>query len=379
MIRIVIIVSILLVVVFALPTPLLAQQNACWGVSGCADEDWWPVQLAEYTALYGGPAPCSWSPPYGNAPYHDSFWAPAYSGGPLRLILCGECIKAGCGSVPPPPPITPPADSYAETGIGCHAPCTAGEPINLASGNTFIQQTDIRVPGLGGGMALDRVWNSMWPTSQSGANYGLFGPNWCSTFEERVFVGNDGTMKYARADGSFWSFQLTNQPQWQVVAPANGGATLAPGSTYWTLTFNNGEKRLFDNVLGSLLAIVDRNGNTTQLSYGVLGRLVTVTDAASRHLYFTYGNNSFPQQVTAITSDVGISLSYAYDQQGRLTMVVKPDGTTVSFEYNSQSLITAVKDSEGKILEAHTYDSSGRGLTSSRANGVETVTVSYPQ
>jgi hypothetical protein len=40
-------------------------------------------------------------------------------------------------------------------------------------------------------------------------------------------------------------------------------------------------------------------------------------------------------------------------------------------------LISSVTDSNGKILEAHTYDNSMRGLTSSRANGVDAVTVSY--
>ena len=29
----------------------------------------------------------------------------------------------------------------------------AGAPISLASGNTYIQQTDVRIPGLGGGLA----------------------------------------------------------------------------------------------------------------------------------------------------------------------------------------------------------------------------------
>jgi YD repeat-containing protein len=62
-----------------------------------------------------------------------------------------------------------------------------------------------------------------------------------------------------------------------------------------------------------------------------------------------------------------------------LAQVTKPDQTTVSFTYNSQSLITAVTDSQGKTLESHTYDSLKRGLTSSRANGVDAVTISYPQ
>ena len=33
---------------------------------------------------------------------------------------------------------------------------------------------------------------------------------------------------------------------------------------------------------------------------------------------------------------------------------------------------------EGVSLEAHTYDTQGRGLTSNRANGVDSVTLTYP-
>jgi YD repeat-containing protein len=83
--------------------------------------------------------------------------------------------------------------------------------------------------------------------------------------------------------------------------------------------------------------------------------------------------------VSSVTSDVGITLSYAYDGQGRLTQVTKTDNTVISFVYDTQNRITAVKDNEGKILESHTYDPLGRGLTSSRANGVDAVTVTYPQ
>jgi YD repeat-containing protein len=126
-----------------------------------------------------------------------------------------------------------------------------------------------------------------------------------------------------------------------------------------------------------LVSIIDRNGNATQLSYDSSSRLTTVTDPAARHLYFSYPDGS-SQLVSSVTSDFGISLSYTYDTQGRLTRVTKPDNTTVSFEYDAQSMITAVRDSDGKLLESHTYDALGRGITGARANGVESVTVTYP-
>lgn len=76
---------------------------------------------------------------------------------------------------------------------------------------------------------------------------------------------------------------------------------------------------------------------------------------------------------------MGLSLAYTYDTQGRLIRVTNPDNNTISFDYDTQSNIIAVRDSEGKILESHTYDAFGRGLSSSRANGVDSVTVTYQQ
>ncbi len=279
------------------------------------------------------------------------------------MVLC-EIWTANC---PPPAP--------KEPCLACAA-AAAGKPINLATGNTYIEQSDIRVPGLGGGLSLARTWNSAWPATQIASSIGMFGPNWRSTYEERVFVGSDSYIRYARGDGSYWAFGYGSGGL-VTVAPANVNATLTAGNTYTTLTFQNGEQRHFDNTSGSLIAIVDRNGNTTQLSYDSLGRLVTVTDPASRHLYFAYTNPSFTLQVSSITSDIGITLSYAYDVQGRLSQVTQQDSTTLTFAYDSQSRITSVTDQNGKIIESHTYDSSSRGLTSSKAAGVEAVTVTY--
>ncbi len=251
----------------------------------------------------------------------------------------------------------------------------ASNPISLATGNTYIEEADLRIPGLSNGLTLSRTWNSQWPSSQMASQVGSFGPNWRSTYEERVFLGSDGYLRYARGDGSFWSF-AAGGTGWVTVAPGNAGATLAQGGTYWTVVLKNGEQRHFDINSGSLTAIIDRNGNTTQLTYDGLNRLVTVTDPASRHLTFTYASSS-SYLVTGVSSDVGLALTYAYDGQNRLSQVTKPDQTTLTFQYDSNSMITAVLDANGKVLESHTYDSSRRGLTGSKANGVEAVSISY--
>ena len=253
---------------------------------------------------------------------------------------------------------------------------SAGNPINLTNGNTYIQETDIKLAGLGGGLNLVRTWNSMIPSDEIAYQSGMFGLQWRSTYEERVFSGSgeaSGDIGYLQSDGGIWYFYNGS-----LVSPKNEYATLSGNGSTWTITFHDGSKKIFSNTSGSLTSIVDRNGNITNLTYDLAGRLTTVTDPASRHLYFTYQNGS-SLLVTSVTSDFGVSTSYSYDSQGRLTQVTEPDQSTLSFQYNSQSLISSVLDSNGVVLESHTYDSLGRGLTSSRANGVDAVTVSYPQ
>jgi YD repeat-containing protein len=252
----------------------------------------------------------------------------------------------------------------------------------LATGNTDITQTDISVPGLGGGLVLTRTWNSRLPAIQN-AFSGMFGLNWRSNYEERlVFSSPDGYLKFAQGGGAVWSFGTAvvggSFLTYRTAAPANDATTIGTGDTYYTLVAKSGEKKTFDNISGALLSIADRNGNTTTLTYDSTNRLITVADAAGRHLNFSYLSPTSPL-VSTVTSDVGITLSYQYDPQGRLTLVTKPDNTTVSFEYDAQSRITAVRDADGKLLESHGYDALGRGLTSSRANGVDSLTVTYPQ
>src|SRR5882672_7223988 len=308
--------------------------------------------------------------------WNSMLWNPNL---PSSLVVCDDGIPFGSVGVVVTPLCGPPANAAQDICLSC---MKAGAPINLSSGNTYIIESDVSVPGLGGGLQLSRTWNSMLPSWQSSYAF-MFGINWRSSYEEHLITtSGDGYVKYLRADGSVWSFAIstTGAPNvYKAAAPASDTTTtITNGSPSWTLTAQSGEKRLFDATSGVLKSIVDRNGNATQLAYDGSNRLTTVTDPASRHLNFTYVSPT-SNLVSTVTSDVGLTLSYTYDGQGRLTQVTKPDNTTISFVYDAQNKITAVKDSDGKILESHTYDPMGRCLTSSRANGVDSVTVSYPQ
>src|ERR1700691_2106611 len=129
----------------------------------------------------------------------------------------------------------------------------AGSPVNLATGNTYVTQQDIKLPGLGGGLTRARTWNSVLRSSLS--SVGLFGPNWRSTYEERIYIDDDNTVAYVRGDGSVWNFvagssqTFTPPPPpntlgtFPPIAPANLTASLFEASAAWTLILQNGEQR----------------------------------------------------------------------------------------------------------------------------------------
>ena len=277
--------------------------------------------------------------------------------------------------------------SYACAPLGddvCPTCPYGGGPIALSTGNTYIDEIDVRVPGLSRGLSLNRVWNS-----RSAYSQGMFGNGWRSSFEEKVFVGNQNYIDYWKSDDSIWSFGYvggdpagSGDALYWIAAPSNAGATLQwtkrddPAQSFWTLTLKDGEKRIYNEEKKYLVSISDRNGNATTLTHDSLDRVSMVADPGGRHLYFNYGPSG--NLVQTVTTDFGISLTYTYDAQHRLTQVTYPDNTFKTFEYDANSFITAVKDSQGKILESHTYNTCGQGLTSSRSGGVEAITVAYP-
>jgi len=252
----------------------------------------------------------------------------------------------------------------------------ASNPINLMNGNTWIPQQDYSLPGLAGGIVMERTWNSMWQSSSYIELTGMFGHSWRSTFEERMQYIDPNHTKYWRADGSSWLFNYVGNG-WILEAPLNQHASLTfdSSTTLYTLSLNDGTQKIFTSA-GYLTRIIDRNGNTTAVTYDASNRISQVTDPAGRILIFNYPDQS-TRQVQSIQDSVGVIATYAYDSSARLLSTSYADGSAINYNYDSNSLITSVTDQNGKLLEGHTYDASRRGLSSQQANGVGNVSVAY--
>ena len=76
---------------------------------------------------------------------------------------------------------TPVVENGSNLGPCKQCQARAGAPINVTSGNVWVQQRDYRLPGLGGGLELARTWNSLLQSAGPPSLAGMFGRGWRST------------------------------------------------------------------------------------------------------------------------------------------------------------------------------------------------------
>ena len=269
-------------------------------------------------------------------------------------------------------------DQSAELGPCTQCQAQAGAPINVITGNTWIQQQDYVLPGLGGGIELTRTWNSTWSNNRPPKQVGMFGDGWTSTYEENLSHSGAG-LTYWSGAGTAWTFFFNSSTgTYTLSSPSDARGTLVFDSTLnqYTVTLKDGTKRVFDSN-GRLLKVLDRNANTTSLAYDSPGRLSTVTDAAGRTLTFAYADLANVNQVTTLSDAVGTIATYTYAPNGVLSSVIYTDSSGFNFTSDASNLITNVTDPGGKTIESHSYDSMRRGLSSAEANNVRSVSISY--
>ncbi len=312
-----------------------------------------------------------------------TFYFSAYNGANATVndtvtVSWGVNLSAPLAITPVQSYQVPPPNDPGAGGRCLHCEQNGGpmgaQPINFANGNTWITQQDYFMPGLAGGLTLTRTWNSLWPLTSPPEQSGIFGDSWRSSFEERIQTLTS-QVKYWRGDGSALFYNYNSGTfTYDLVAPIDDQTTLSfNGATnHWTVTLKDGTQKIFNNA-GYLTSIVDLNGSTTTINVDAANqnRIASITDASGHVLTFNYANTAFPRLCTSITDSVGTFSQYSYDSSGRLYLVQYPDGSQYNFQFNdpnSNTLISLVTDSQGKTIEAHTYDSQRRGVTAQQAN-----------
>ncbi|HEX6984652.1 MAG TPA: DUF6531 domain-containing protein, partial [Planctomycetaceae bacterium] len=256
-----------------------------------------------------------------------------------------------------------------------------GDPVDVANGNMYRDETDLALPGIGLPVAFARRYNA-----QSAADVG-FGVGWTHSFSDSLRwedADKDGDVDvvWTAAKGERYVFKLQNGAY---VNPPTLFGTLSAAGGLWTYEEKDGVRRTFERFgdRARLSEIADRNGNKLKVSYDARGRIATVTDVTPGRppaVKLTFGYAQANRQTVTdafgrtwlydfrTLSDgrrhlvrvespsdhrtaAAVTL-YAYENgggklQGLMTRIVEPDGGAHTYTYYANGRAFEVTDAEG--------------------------------
>ena len=230
-------------------------------------------------------------------------------------------------------------------------PVNVGEPVNVTNGNMYLQETDYRLPGIGGGLEITRTYNSNKQTN------GLFGVGWSSMLDEAVVAYGNLLVRLNLPDGRAVYFKRgsVGAPFEPLPTLNFHGQIVKNVDNSYTLTFRDGSVHQF-NANGKLTSFADPNGNTITLTLNGSGNPTTITDASGRTVTLTYDGQN---QISSLSDSLGTIATYTRLSLGRLSTVTYADGSKFQFTYvitGNNIYLTTVKDALNNVLESHIYD-----------------------
>jgi RHS repeat-associated protein len=217
-----------------------------------------------------------------------------------------------------------------------------GKPVDCATGNETLSQTDLQVGGRGVGLDLTRSYNSQ--AAVAGVK-GLFGYGWTSSFSDHLILepavhlvslvtAGGATIPFSESGGSF-------------TAPASSQDKLSGSSEAgYTLTLPDQTQMRFQGSSGRLESVTDRNGNETKLAYNATsGLLETITDPAGRKLTLKENAEGF---VESAKDPMGHEVKYTYENETLATVTLPGEvSPRWSFKTDGSHQITEMTDGRG--------------------------------
>jgi len=244
-----------------------------------------------------------------------------------------------------------------DDGLSCSPSKAKGDPVNIATGNSFQEEADIPLsaPNLG---SFSRFYNSdtgYWTHSDS--DHLIIAKEAIS-----LFLSSGQQLLFTRADSV-------------AIPEASTLGSLVKVAQGWTYNSSQNSSITFDES-GALISKTAADGTLT--TYTTNGN----TTVAQNDKGFTY---SFTQDVhfqPTSLSYSGQSVSYTYGQFNQLTDVSSTRSgitTTRHYGYASASSLklTSITDERGVVFASWIYDDSGRVVTSSHANGADLMSFTY--
>ncbi|MGW0531454.1 DUF6531 domain-containing protein [Streptomyces sp. NPDC003032] len=249
-----------------------------------------------------------------------------------------------------------------------------GDPVDVATGQMFLDATDVTLPG-----TLPLVF-----TRRVASGYrsgGWFGPTWTSTLDQRLEVDEDGVvfvtedgmlLAYPHPEGPDAPVLPDGGPRWPLERLDDGGYRLTDPLTGHTRHFTPPDP---DDGVALLARVSDRHHNTIDFDYEADGAPVAIRHCGGYHLKLTVEDD----RVTALAlADDGTDITikrYGYTD-GDLTTVTNSSGRSLTFTYDHDRRITSWLDTNQSLYN-YAYDSRGRCVSQSGESGYLANTFSY--
>ncbi len=264
-------------------------------------------------------------------------------------------------------------------GLSCSIPmANAGNPINTGTGNKFQREVDY-IGGTATGLSLSRFYNSQQDVVT------IFGANWHSNWHRSITLTNTTTADLTRADGKVISFRKNNSGNW--IPDTDVMLSLSEfhenGTQIgWKLVTEDNSSEYY-TMLGNMVYVIDKAGNTTTLSYDANQLLTHVTGSFGHKLTFIYDDK---KRIVSVTQPDGAIIGYGYDTNNDLISVKYPGDAVRRYKYNEPAYtsstdlphsLTGIIDENGNRFASYTYDAQGRATTSEHADGSEKVSITY--
>jgi YD repeat-containing protein len=164
-----------------------------------------------------------------------------------------------------------------------------GKPVDVITGNVFLDQTDADATGRRQRVRLTRSYNSALSVAV-GARPALgheFGPGWTHNFERQLrHPDPSSTASFSLRLGEGHVLYFAVDPQvsgtYRALVPSTERSWLVDNGTTVTRYLPDGSTETY-NSAGRLAQTADAIGVTTTLHYDAQGRLDTITDIGGRH------------------------------------------------------------------------------------------------
>ncbi len=259
----------------------------------------------------------------------------------------------------------------------------ANDPVDVATGEMTLPQTDLSLPGV-----LPLVLRR---THLSEYRFGhFFGRSWTSTFDERLETDVPGAGAiWAREDGSTLVYPSLPLPDGTAVLPVEGprialvyGGQSEDETTYTATDLHTGVTRSFT---GSpyraspaywLTSLTDRNHNRLTFSRRPDGTPTAVTHNGGYTVQLTAEDTRI-SELSLRTDDGPVTvMRYAYDDLGNLAEVTNSSGLPLRFTYSPEGRITSWTDRNDSTFQ-YVYDTEGRVVRTIGPDGYLSSTFSY--